>query len=140
MKPPDDRWRKNIVKAGAAFLILALALTWALSRGANPGDDNPQELLRKAASPEGAVAPKTRISKSFTVQGTSSSGPMTAEVLKVEEQGGRGGFVLPALAKPLKEGETATLKMPGGGTVLMRVGPEVGPSTLAPKGGNPPSK
>jgi hypothetical protein len=116
---PDDSSRRKWFMAGSVLLLLAIAVPWAISRGGPRGPDDPEELLRRATGSNSAAVPKPT-GKTIKVEGVSSSGaPVHAGFEEVREGSGRVGYGV-HLAEPLKEGETATMKMPGGGTVTIR--------------------
>jgi hypothetical protein len=62
--------------------------------------------------------------KTIDVEGNTSSGqPIGASFTEIRGKAGTLGFV-PELREPLKPGEPATLKMPGGGSVVIGVAKE----------------
>lgn len=114
----NDGGRKRWILAAGLVLVLAAGATWVYSRMSARSPDDPQELLRRAGEANGTAALKP-VGKPIAVQGKSSSGAtVRAELQKVAAKGDRGGFVV-HLGGGLKEGDPATLKLPGGGELVI---------------------
>jgi hypothetical protein len=112
--------RKNGLAAGAAILGLAIALPWAIFRLTARSDSEARELLRRATEPDPAADAAVRTGKTTEVTGTTSSGEaIRADMTAIQSRSGRTVGFLPHLRQPLKEGESATLKVPGGGHIVI---------------------
>jgi hypothetical protein len=117
MMPSHVLSRKNGLAAGAAILGLAIALPWALSWLTARSDSEARELLRQADLSAGAGV---TTGKTTEVTGTTSSGEaIRANMPAIQSRSGRTVGFVPHLRQPLKEGESATLKMPGGGQIVI---------------------
>ncbi|HZW33287.1 MAG TPA: hypothetical protein VFF52_21395 [Isosphaeraceae bacterium] len=136
-----DAWRHRLFTAIAALVALAATVPWAVSWLAARSEDNSQELLRQAVEPDNTAArPRFVTGKTTRVKGTSSSGQVIqGELTALKSATGRTVGFVPRLQQPLKGGETASLKLPGGGHVEIQ-GPPPGapvPSTFTPPGSQP---
>lgn len=113
----SDRPRRFWFGSGAVLLLLTIVLTWAFSRGAARGPDDPNERLRRA----GGSGEIKQVGGPIAVKAKSSTGAVIGgRMLKVQEKGGRIGYSAPHLERSLKEGESVTVSVPGGGTVVMK--------------------
>jgi hypothetical protein len=130
-----DAWRKRLCAAFAALIVLAAVLTWAISRLKAPGQDNPQEMLGQAVESDSAARRRLVVGKTTLVEGRTSSGQaIRANITAVKSATGKTVGFAPRLQQSLKEGETASLDLPGGGQVVIQ-GPPPGaslPPTLTP--------
>ncbi len=134
-----DRPRKILLAAGAALLALAVAVPWTMSRVSSRGDDT-QELLRRAVEDDRAAAVSLVPSKTIPVPVTTSTGEaLRAQVTAIESRTGKTVGFAPRLDRPLKDGESATLKMPGGGQVVISATPigAAPPSNVTPPRSRP---
>jgi hypothetical protein len=134
-----DASRNRLFMAIAALVALAatglLAVSWLTARR----EDNSQELLRQAVGTD-AARPRFVTGKTTRVEGTSSSGRVIqGELTTLKSATGRTVGFVPRLQQPLKDGETASLKLPGGGQIVIQ-GPPPGasfPSTFTPPRSRP---
>ena len=136
-----DAWRHRLFAALAALVALAATVPWALSWLTARSEDDSQERLRQAVAPDPAARPRLLSGKTTRAEGTSSSGPVIqADLTDLKSASGRTVGFAPRLQQPLKAGETASLKLPGGGRVEIQAPPPgapVLPSTSTPPGSQP---
>ncbi len=133
--------RKRLLAGFAVLLAAAAIATWAAFwLGARGRDDSP-DLLRQAVEADDTAARRLVLGKTSTVEGKTSSGQsIPAEMTAVKSASGRTvGYAAPRLKQPLKEGETASISLPGGGRIEIQ-GPPAGVSLPPPfttKGAQP---
>jgi len=109
------------------LLAVAVPLTGALYRRMSAEADDPEGLLRQALGSSDASQPALATSRSIVVVGENSSGePVEAGIASVQSKSGRVVGLVPQLKEPLKEGETVTLKLPGGGSIAVGAVPTEG--------------
>ncbi len=138
MNDRNENSRKRRFLVAGGLVVFGLAAAGAIALLFPSGPDDAQELLRRAKQAEGQ-APKA-VGKSVTAKGKSSTGAtVEARVQTYQEPSGRKAHTIRTLA-PLKEGETVTVTMPGGGTVEMtrsREGEALKPPQAAGGGARP---
>jgi hypothetical protein len=133
-----DASRKRLFALFAALIALATTLTWAANWLTARNQDNSHELLRQAGESDTAPRPWLVTGKTTQVEGRTSSGEaIRVNLTAVKSATGKEVGSALRLQQPLKEGETASLKLPGGGQIVIQ-GPPPGvslPSSLTPTPG-----
>jgi hypothetical protein len=118
MTDPESRTRTKWILTGAVLVPLAIALTWALFQTSPRSPDDPSELLRRASTSKNVGEPKPT-GKVVELEATSSSGaPVQARMPEFKDKAGNLGYTV-QLREPMKPGEKATFKMPGGGMITI---------------------
>jgi hypothetical protein len=114
----DGGGRTRRFMAGGGVLLVALVGAWAYFQMPPRSADDPRELLRRAGAADGSGTPKA-VGKPITVEGKTSTGaPFRARIQNVAKEGDRGGHVV-RTDNALAEGESATVKLPGGGNIVI---------------------
>jgi hypothetical protein len=130
-----DASRKRLFALFAALIALAATLTWTAAWLTARNQDNSHELLRQAGESDTAPRPRLVTGKTTQVEGRTSSGEtIRVNLTAVKSATGKEVGSALRLQQPLKEGETASLKLPGGGQIVIQ-GPPPGvslPSSLTP--------
>lgn len=115
----SDDPRKKWPIAGIILMPLVAMLAWALWRAYPRDPDDPRELLRRAAAATSEAPGPRPTGKSIAVGTTSAAGePVEGQLVELREESGRKGYGV-HLAEPLKEGDSAVMKLPGGGSITV---------------------